>query len=69
MPRSNSAISPSNFNEDRALWVVFVDTFELVNEVVSREAERDLQRLVIGLEDVLWVVTGSEPTGLGGRTP
>jgi len=43
---------------ERPLWIVFVDTFELINGDDARRGEREFQRLVVGLQDVLWVVSG-----------
>jgi hypothetical protein len=43
---------------DRPLWIVFVDTFEFVNDFADRTSERDVQRLIYVLPDVLWVLTG-----------
>lgn len=46
--------------EKRPLWIVFVDTYEHINGSRSRKGERELQRMVIELPDVLWVFTGRQ---------
>jgi hypothetical protein len=46
--------------EKRPLWLVFVDTYEHINGNRSRKGERELQRMVIELPDVLWVFTGRQ---------
>lgn len=42
----------------RPLWVVFVDTYEIVNAPADRRPEAAFQSLVLALPSVLWVVTG-----------
>lgn len=51
---------PSLNLDERPLWVVFVDNFEIINGARGRPGEVEFQRLVYGLPDLLWVVTGQK---------